>query len=78
MKHILLSAILIALVISGCQSCMDQFVGSPSGDVIEETDVQWWEDEVEDVEEDVITQESILFLSSIICSLATRNYNEYL
>ena len=59
MKHILLSAILIALVISGCQSCMDQFVGSPSGDVIEETDVQWWEDEVEDVEEDVITQEYI-------------------
>jgi hypothetical protein len=59
MKHLFLSIILIALVISGCQSCMDEFVGSPSGDIVEETDIPWWEDEVEDIEEDIITQEYI-------------------
>ena len=38
---------------------MDEFVGSPLQDVVEEKEVEWWEEDTEVIEEDVITQQYI-------------------
>jgi len=58
MKHLLSLVLLLALIISGCQSCMDPHLGL-DGDVFEEIDIQQWGSDVEEVQQDIITQEYI-------------------